>query len=400
MTLTFRKLEVENLRQLEGLVTESLTASGLSILGSRLLLGQSAVDLVAADARGSLVLVVLAFTADDATLLRIVDACSWCQESVGGLRQLYPSARVDGRLPRMILVAGRLPDAFLRKVRLLMVPELACFEYRYVEVNGTAGFYLDTVDWQRRGIGDAPAAPVVPPTPREAEPAGAAPRPEEAREPRTAAEPAVRVSEAAKPEVPTPRPEVPTPAPLPEASPAPAPPVAAPATRTAGTTRTAGATRAVVADRAPAGADAGTAPAPAASQTPATRAQDRQALLQGLHMPPEGELSPSWRRLLDKPADTFDETKIRAVRDYLQRELPQCSVYDFYDLERASQAFHLQNSQGRLVHLVFVASELLEDRSETELGRFLAEHRLSHVLRLAGHADVMVTGDGVSVSGR
>jgi hypothetical protein len=128
--------------------------------------------------------------------------------------------------------------------------------------------------------------------------------------------------------------------------------------------------------------------------------EERQALLRGLNLPEGAELNPQWRRLLDKPAPPIDDAKIRAVRDYLQRELPHCSVYDFYDAERSAQAFHLQNSHGRLSHLVFILPEFLDERSEKEIRKFLELHKLSQTLRQAGTAEVVIGKTAVKVEGR
>jgi hypothetical protein len=153
MSPIVRKLAIGELRRLEDLVTETLEAAepSFSILGSRLLFGHSKMDLVAMDGRRSLVLIALAFTADDATLLRMIDAYSWCLEYPDSVRQLYPAMRIHSDAPpRLVVVGERLPDTFLRKVRLLKLAEFSCYEFRYVEIDGEPAFYLDIVDLSRR----------------------------------------------------------------------------------------------------------------------------------------------------------------------------------------------------------------------------------------------------------
>src|SRR5262245_52664401 len=153
MSPIVRKLAIGELRRLEDLVTETLEAAepSFSILGSRLLFGHSKMDLVAMDGRRSLVLIALAFTADDATLLRMIDAYSWCLEYPDSVRQLYPAMRIHSDAPpRLVVVGERLPDTFLRKVRLLKLGEFSCYEFRYVEIDGEPAFYLDIVDLSRR----------------------------------------------------------------------------------------------------------------------------------------------------------------------------------------------------------------------------------------------------------
>src|SRR5207249_3738081 len=62
----------------------------------------------------------------------------------------------------IVFVAERLLEAFVRKLRLLNFSAVDCFEFRYVEANGTAGFYLDRVDWAPRASGAAEPAAIRP----------------------------------------------------------------------------------------------------------------------------------------------------------------------------------------------------------------------------------------------
>src|SRR5256886_17473488 len=96
MRPSFKSLEVKDLGNLEKLVAENIEGiePGLRVIDSRLVLGQAAIDLVALDARESLVLVALDFLADEGLLLRAMDAYSWCLEYPAALRRLYPMANV------------------------------------------------------------------------------------------------------------------------------------------------------------------------------------------------------------------------------------------------------------------------------------------------------------------
>ncbi|HXI03796.1 MAG TPA: hypothetical protein VNI57_11535, partial [Candidatus Saccharimonadales bacterium] len=96
MRPTFRKLEVKDIGDLERLVAENVEGiePGLKVVDSRLLLGQAAIDLVGLDAKGSLVLIALDFTADEGLLLRVMDAYSWCLEFPDAIRRLYPMAHI------------------------------------------------------------------------------------------------------------------------------------------------------------------------------------------------------------------------------------------------------------------------------------------------------------------
>lgn len=175
MRPTVRKLEVRDLGTLERLVAENVASiePGLQIIDSRLLLGQAVIDLVGLDARGALVLLALDFTAEEALLLRVMDAYAWCIEYPETLQRLYPMATLSaGRPPRIVFVVERLTDAFRRRVRQLSFLEIDCLEFRHLEVNGAPAAYFDLVERLRRA---APAAPVEAGAPRAIEPPVARP---------------------------------------------------------------------------------------------------------------------------------------------------------------------------------------------------------------------------------
>ena len=149
MKLTFKRREVSDLQHLRALVSDNSDAMepGLKILASNLNLGRTTVDLAAIDAQDRPVLFVLGLTADDAMLVRALEAYAWCLEYPESIQRLVPASVRPGWPPRIVFVAERLLEAFVRKMRLLNFSAVDCFEFRYVEANGTAGFYLDRVDW-------------------------------------------------------------------------------------------------------------------------------------------------------------------------------------------------------------------------------------------------------------
>src|SRR5205823_4343640 len=93
-------------------------------------------------------LVALGFTADDEMLFSMLEAYAWCLEYPESVRRFAGDER-SGWPPRIVFVAERVAETFLRKLRLLKFPAVHCFEFRYVDVNGATGFYLDVVDWSR-----------------------------------------------------------------------------------------------------------------------------------------------------------------------------------------------------------------------------------------------------------
>src|SRR5882762_1206141 len=149
MKLTFKRREVKGLHELGTLVGENADAiePGLQILTSSLNLGRTHVDLAAIDHAHTPVLIALALTADDSLLIRALEAYAWCLEYPESVQRLVPAKVTPGWPPRVVFVAERLLESFVRKLRLLKFSAIDCFEYRYIEVNGATGFYLDRVDW-------------------------------------------------------------------------------------------------------------------------------------------------------------------------------------------------------------------------------------------------------------
>jgi hypothetical protein len=150
----FKRREVTDLQHLRTLVADNADAMepNLKILASNLNFGRTNVELAALDAQQVPVLFVLGLTADDAMLVRALEAYAWCLEYPESVQRLAPAKMQLGWPPRIVFVAERLLEAFVRKMRLLNFSSVDCFEFRYVEANGTTGFYLDRVDW-------APAVP-------------------------------------------------------------------------------------------------------------------------------------------------------------------------------------------------------------------------------------------------
>src|SRR5437870_10003024 len=149
----FKRREVTDLQHLRTLVTDNADAvePNLNILAANLNFGRTSVELAALDAERVPVLFVLGLTADDAMLFRALEAYAWCLEYPESVQRLVPASTQLGWPPRMVFVAERLLEAFVRKMRLLKFSSVDCFEFRYVEANGTTGFYLDRVDWAPAG---------------------------------------------------------------------------------------------------------------------------------------------------------------------------------------------------------------------------------------------------------
>jgi hypothetical protein len=171
MTLAVKKLRIEDVATLQALVVENFEAieQGLTVLDARLLLGHATIDVIGADATGSLVLGAIGFTANEEMLLKAVEAYSWCLEYPESLVRHYPTCQIsEDRPPRLLFVVERMPDAFHRKIKQLGFPEVDCVEVRHLEFDGVAAVYFETLLRLRRGTGpgraldgELPAAPAV-----------------------------------------------------------------------------------------------------------------------------------------------------------------------------------------------------------------------------------------------
>ncbi len=154
MRLVVKRREVTDPAQLQALVIDHVDGiePGLAVLDSRLLLGQATIDVVGLDAHGVLVLMVVAFTADEEMLLKAVEAYSWCLEYPEAIRRLYPSAQVSSaQPPRLMFVVERMPDSFHRKIKQLGFPQVDCVAFRHLDVDGTPAVYFETLARLRRG---------------------------------------------------------------------------------------------------------------------------------------------------------------------------------------------------------------------------------------------------------
>jgi hypothetical protein len=174
MRLAVKKLEVRDPGELVRLVTENIESleQGLTVIDSRLLLGHATIDVAAVDANGTLVLIALGRTADEAMLLSIVDAYSWCLEYPEAVRRVHPALRLSPeRPPRVLFVVERMPDSFQRKMKQLNFRDVGCVEFRHIEVNGVRAVLFDCVAQLGQPLiaGPAPvvatASASVPPVP-------------------------------------------------------------------------------------------------------------------------------------------------------------------------------------------------------------------------------------------
>jgi hypothetical protein len=161
MSFVVKKRDLTDPAQLQALIVEHADdlERGLTVLDSRLLLGQASIDIVAVDADGALVLIAVGLVADEEMLLKAVDGYSWCLEYPDAIHRLYPAVQFSAaHPPRVMLVVGRMPDAFHRKIKQLGFAQVDCVEFRYLDVDGTPAMYFDSLARLRRAA-PAPATP-------------------------------------------------------------------------------------------------------------------------------------------------------------------------------------------------------------------------------------------------
>jgi hypothetical protein len=130
MTLIARKQSSAKQERLRRFVAEHVDAlePGMRIIEAGLRLGRMAVDLVAADARQTLVLIGVTGVATDRMLVGMLDAYIWCLQFPDGLRRLCPDAPITfTRPPRLVIVAQEVPEAFMELVGCLSL-EVECHE--------------------------------------------------------------------------------------------------------------------------------------------------------------------------------------------------------------------------------------------------------------------------------
>ncbi len=464
MKLTFKRLEVKGLHDLGTLVGENADAiePGLQILASSLNLGRTSVDLAAIDRSHTPVLIALALTADDALLARALEAYAWCLEYPESVQRLVPATVSPGWPPRVVFVAERLLESFVRKLRLLKFSSVDCFEYRYIEVNGTTGFYLDRVDWVTSTTStpddrDRPeqspsvfhderrAASSVPTNGARSREVGdeiSQVTPRGLRTPPD--EPKSREQEPVRRLAVTPlKPPVPTVAQAPgierKPAPAPTPEVRIESPEPEAPVKSDGASRGELAptwrkfldkltgtfEPRPTTAPPPESPRPTSPPAPPppltilpfaadieVTAQDiapdepndagltdkQKAILEGLTLPANGELAPQWRKFLDGPA--LDDSKISVVRAYLQREFPMSTVYDFHDFQRNAQVFQLQDNHGKVAQLTTMTAEFFDAHRDLEIRAWIEKNRLAYAMRQAGQAGVLVTPAGLQIERR
>lgn len=130
--------------------------SGLRLIGSHVAVDRSTVDVVALDARGSLVLIIVGTAADSRMFLRSADVYWWCREHPDLVRKRFPTARISPAQPlRLLFAAQRFARFFVRAIEELRFADVRCLQLVDLADNGIAAVPLGVADaaWARAASG-------------------------------------------------------------------------------------------------------------------------------------------------------------------------------------------------------------------------------------------------------
>jgi hypothetical protein len=90
-----------------------------------------------------------------------------------------------------------------------------------------------------------------------------------------------------------------------------------------------------------------------------------------------------------------DETRVRAVCDYLRETFRAERVVPFVD--HGVQGFRIEDIFGTLRHALFVSGDFFRAHPSQEIPSALRDFQVAAALRQAGRATVQVTTSGVRV---
>ncbi len=123
---------------------ESLAPGLRAIAGGVPISGLGSIDLLAADERGRLVLVLFSIEADPAAVSLALDQWDWAACNPGVLRGLVPPAGVDLSVPpRLMLVSGRLTESGRRLAAYIARPEIELFQATLLSAGSQRGALVE-----------------------------------------------------------------------------------------------------------------------------------------------------------------------------------------------------------------------------------------------------------------
>ncbi len=143
----FTRLHPASVEELRDAVREELEslAPGLRAIADGVpIWGRGSIDLLTADERGRLVLVLFSIEADSAAVSLALDHWDWTACNPGVLRGLVPPAGVDLSVPpRLMLVSGRVTESGRRLAAYIARPEIELFQATLLSAGSQRGALVE-----------------------------------------------------------------------------------------------------------------------------------------------------------------------------------------------------------------------------------------------------------------
>lgn len=93
----------------------------------------------------------------------------------------------------------------------------------------------------------------------------------------------------------------------------------------------------------------------------------------------------------------FDESKIKAVRQYLQQRFPHNQINEYYEGDWIVQVFEILDRDGTVVCRAIVRRDFFDGIDVITIPAFLSQHSLAPLMRKAGPTWVEVSSTGVHI---
>src|SRR5437879_5762037 len=91
---------------------------------------------------------------------------------------------------------------------------------------------------------------------------------------------------------------------------------------------------------------------------------------------------------------SINPEKASVVAQFLKESFPGLHVSDTEEFETDCQFYRLDDGKGKILHLVRVDRDFLDDHSNEEIVSLLQDWKLPSVIRQAGIRRVLVTNSG------
>ena len=89
----------------------------------------------------------------------------------------------------------------------------------------------------------------------------------------------------------------------------------------------------------------------------------------------------------------LEERKLEKIRKYLIQEFKECELDDRYDFDRIAQTFRL--ASGKVIYLVTVSREFIDDHSAKQISSILSSSNLSTYFQNKNVSRLILTTSGI-----